>query len=43
MKKGETKTIQVTFPKDYQQEDLQGKKADFEVTILHADGPTPAS
>jgi trigger factor len=41
MKKGETKTIQVTFPKDYQQEDLQGKKADFEVTILHTDGPTP--
>lgn len=39
MKKGETKTIQVTFPKDYQQEDLQGKKADFEVTILHVDGP----
>ena len=39
MKKGETKTIQVTFPKDYAQEDLQGKKADFEVTILHVDGP----
>jgi trigger factor len=41
MKKGETKTIQVTFPKDYQKEDLQGKKADFEVTMLHVDGPTP--
>jgi trigger factor len=39
MTKGETKTIQVTFPKDYAQEDLQGKKADFEVTILHVDGP----
>ncbi len=39
MKKGETKTVKVTFPKDYQQEDLQGKKADFEVTILHVDGP----
>lgn len=39
MKKGDTKTIQVTFPKDYAQEDLQGKKADFEVTILHVDGP----
>jgi trigger factor len=39
MKKGETRTIQVTFPKDYAQEDLAGKKADFEVTILHVDGP----
>ncbi|WP_421759973.1 trigger factor [Devosia sp.] len=39
MKKGETKTVKVTFPKDYAQEDLQGKKADFEVTILHVDGP----
>ncbi|HEY9010985.1 MAG TPA: trigger factor [Devosia sp.] len=39
MKKGETKTIQVTFPKDYAQEELAGKKADFEVTILHVDGP----
>jgi trigger factor len=39
MTKGETKTIQVTFPKDYAQEDLQGKTADFEVSILHVDGP----
>lgn len=39
MKKGETKTVTVTFPADYAQADLQGKKADFEVTILHADGP----
>ncbi len=39
MKKGETKTIQVTFPKDYAQDDLAGKTADFEVSILHADGP----
>jgi trigger factor len=39
MKKGETKTVSVTFPADYAQADLQGKKADFEVTILHADGP----
>jgi trigger factor len=39
MKKGETKTVKVTFPKDYAQADLAGKKADFEVTILHADGP----
>ncbi|UYO00289.1 MAG: trigger factor [Devosia sp.] len=39
MKKGETKEIKVTFPKDYQNEELAGKKATFEVTILHADGP----
>lgn len=39
MKKGETKSIEVTFPKDYAQEDLAGKKADFEVSILHVDGP----
>lgn len=39
MKKGETKTIKVTFPKEYAQADLAGKKADFEVTILHADAP----
>jgi trigger factor len=39
MKKGETRTIEVTFPDDYQNEELSGKKATFEVTILHADGP----
>ncbi|WP_374622842.1 trigger factor [Devosia sp.] len=39
MKKGETRTIKVTFPKDYAQENLAGKDADFEVTILHADAP----
>jgi len=39
MKKGETREIEVTFPKDYQSEELAGKKATFEVTILHADGP----
>jgi trigger factor len=39
MKKGETRSIEVTFPKDYQKEELQGKKADFDVTILHIDGP----
>ncbi|RYE88741.1 MAG: trigger factor [Hyphomicrobiales bacterium] len=39
MKKGETKTIQVTFPADYAQADLAGKQADFEVSILHVDGP----
>lgn len=39
MKKGEVRTIDVTFPKDYQSEELAGKKAQFEVTILHVDGP----
>ncbi len=39
MKKNETKTVKVTFPKDYAQDELAGKKADFEVTILHIDGP----
>ena len=39
MKKGETREIDVTFPKDYQSDELAGKKAQFEVTILHVDGP----
>ena len=39
MKKGETREIDVTFPKDYQSTELAGKKAQFEVTILHVDGP----
>ncbi len=39
MKKGETKSIEITFPKDYGKEDLQGKKATFDVTILHIDAP----
>jgi trigger factor len=39
MKKGETRKVEVTFPADYQQADLQGKKAEFEVTILHIDAP----
>jgi trigger factor len=39
MKKGETRAIEVTFPKDYQREELAGKKAEFEVTILHVDAP----
>lgn len=33
MKKGETKTIEVTFPENYMEESLKGKPADFEVTI----------
>ncbi len=39
LKKGESKTVKVTFPKDYAQAELAGKKADFETTILHVDGP----
>jgi trigger factor len=39
MKKGETREIDVTFPADYQSDELAGKAAKFEVTILHADGP----
>src|SRR5690606_19426369 len=38
-KKNETRTIEVTFPADYQSEELAGKKATFDVTILHVDGP----
>ncbi|MDE6677025.1 MAG: trigger factor [Clostridia bacterium] len=33
MKVGETKDIKVTFPEDYQAEDLKGKKAVFTVTL----------
>jgi trigger factor len=39
MKKGETREITVTFPADYQQEQLAGKTAQFEVNVLHVDGP----
>ncbi len=39
VKKGETKEVKVTFPKDYGKADLAGKKAVFDVTILHVDGP----
>ena len=39
MKKGETRSIEVTFPADYQREELRGKKANFDVTILHIDAP----
>ena len=39
IKKGEEKTIKVTFPKDYQNEELAGKKAEFDVKMLHVDGP----
>ena len=39
MKKGETREVDVTFPATYQQADLQGKNAKFEVTVLHIDAP----
>ena len=37
VKKGGNKTIKVTFPKDYQNEELAGKKAEFDVNVLHVD------
>lgn len=33
MKKGEKKTISVTFPENYQSEELKGKPATFDVTV----------
>ena len=33
MKKGEEKTIKVTFPEDYQAENLKGKEVDFELKL----------
>ncbi|WFF39646.1 trigger factor [Moraxella nasibovis] len=33
MKAGEEKTIKVTFPADYQAENLQGKEADFKINV----------
>lgn len=33
MKKGEEKTIDVTFPEDYQAENLAGKQAQFKITV----------
>ena len=33
MKKGEEKTISVTFPKDYQNQELAGKEASFDVVV----------
>jgi len=39
VKKNETKTVDVTFPETYNQKNLAGKAASFEVTVLHVDGP----
>ena len=41
MKKGEQRQVEVTFPDDYGKEDLRGKKAIFDVNVLHVDGPRP--
>ena len=42
MKKGGDQELSVTFPKDYGSTDLAGKKATFEVEILHIDAPADA-
>jgi len=42
MKKGESGEIAITFPKDYGNEELAGKKATFDVDILHVDAPQAA-
>ncbi len=39
MGKGETRTIKVTFPKNYMAEHLAGKDAEFEVTVTAVAGP----
>jgi trigger factor len=36
---GEERTIQVTFPEDYQAEPLRGKLADFKVTVKKVEAP----
>lgn len=33
MKKGETKTIEVTFPEEYHAENLKGKTVEFDITV----------
>lgn len=38
-KKGEQREVKVTFPADYQNKDLAGKDATFDVNVLHVDGP----
>lgn len=39
MKKNETRQVNVTFPGDYQNEELRNKAAVFDVTVLHIDAP----
>jgi trigger factor len=38
VKKGGIKQVEVTFPEDYQNAELAGKAATFDVTVLHVDG-----
>ena len=38
-KKGETRTLKVTFPADYQAAHLAGKEAEFETTVKDVRGP----
>ncbi|MDO8533186.1 MAG: trigger factor [Xanthobacteraceae bacterium] len=40
IEKGETRTLKVTFPKNYLAEHLAGKEAQFEVTVKNLAGPT---
>lgn len=39
VKKGGSKQVTVTFPADYQNAELAGKEAVFDVEVLHVDGP----
>ena len=39
MKKGEEKVIDVTFPEDYQAENLAGKQAQFKITVKQVEKP----
>lgn len=39
MKAGEERTIKVTFPEDYQAENLKGKEADFKINVKEVKSP----
>lgn len=39
MKAGENKTFQLTFPADYQAEDLAGKAVEFDISVKKVEGP----
>jgi trigger factor len=43
MRPGDSKTIEVTFPEDYQAENLAGKQATFEITAKQLRKPVPAA
>ncbi|XQW86063.1 trigger factor [Thalassotalea piscium] len=38
MKVGEEKTIKVTFPEDYHAENLKGKEAEFDISVVKTEG-----